>query len=231
VRDLLVIVPSRGRPGRLAEMMDACLSLSQAATDIAVGYDEDDPCAPAYAGLADLDAPSSNHWACGRRNSMGGWTNHLAAGLGGGYRALAPLGDDHVPRTPGWDRLLLESIDVMGGTGIAYGDDLLQRAALPTSIVMSRDIADALGWICEPSMRHYNLDNVWQDLGLGAGCLAYREDVVIEHNHPGASKAPYDATYAEDAPHWPQDLTAYQEWRHFRMADDIAKITALKVVP
>ena len=146
----------------------------------------------------------------------------------GGYRTFASLGDDHVPRTPGWDRLLLEAIDAMGGTGMAYGDDLLQGAALPTFVVMSADIVAALGWVCEPSMRHYNLDNVWQDLGRGAGCLAYRDDVIVEHMHPGASKAPFDDTYAEDSPHWPQDLTAYQAWRQLRMADDIAKITALK---
>lgn len=228
MRDLLVIVPSRGRPGRLAEMMHACCSLSQAATDIAVGYDEDDPCMAAYAALADRDKPSSNHWAWGPRNSMGGWTNWLAAQYGSGYRALASLGDDHMPRTAGWDRMLLDAIDAMGGTGFAFGDDLLQRAALPTSVVMSRNIADALGWVCEPSMRHYSLDNVWRDLGDGAGCLAYRDDVVIEHVHPGAAKARFDATYAEDSPRWPADEAAYQAWRADRMAADIEKIAALR---
>jgi hypothetical protein len=120
----------------------------------------------------------------GPRNNLAGWTNVLARHLAKDYRALASLGDDHLPRTPGWDLRLLEAIAGMGGTGFAYGNDLLQGAALPTAVVVSSNIVTALGWMCEPSMRHYCIDNVWKDLGEGAGCLAYLPDVIIEHLRP-----------------------------------------------
>jgi hypothetical protein len=51
-------------------------------------------------------------------------------------RYLASLGDDHRPRTKGWDRRLIDAIESLGGApGIAYGDDKLQGAALPTAWV------------------------------------------------------------------------------------------------
>ena len=228
--DLLVIVPSRGRPGRLREMLDASLSLSEALTDATVGFDDDDPFLPAYEALGADPQWSRGHvlWHSGPRDTVAGWTNRLAVREGlGCYRALASLSDDHMPRTPGWDRLLLEAIDGMGGTGFAYGNDLLQGEILSTSVVVSSDIVAALGWLAEPSMRHYRIDNVWKELGEGAGCLAYLPDVIIEHMHPGAGKSGFDATYAAEAPYAPEDDAAWEIWRAQRKAADVATITAL----
>ena len=80
----------------------------------------------------------------------------------------------------------------MGGTGIAYGNDLHQGGALATSVVMSSDIAAALGWMALPGCAHYHIDDVWVALGRDAGCLAYLPDVVIEHAHPAWGTAAWD---------------------------------------
>jgi hypothetical protein len=234
MKDLLVITPSRGRPRRLREMLDACLALSTAETDIAVGCDDDDK-----DGYRELAATCRERvsWFGGPPTGWAGWTNRMAvhylrggAGTGGGggttprYRAFASLGDDHVPRTPGWDALLLSAIDRMGGSGIAYGDDLLQGQALPTAAVISADIVGALGWICEPTLHHMYADNVWADIGRGAGCLAYLPDVVIEHVHFRAGKTPVDPTYAK-AESWTEaDKAAYRRWREHRMERDITRV-------
>jgi hypothetical protein len=179
LRDLLVIVPSRGRPGRLTVMLDAALSLSEAETDISVATDDDDPSRGGYEALSGRFA-----WHHGPRDTFTGWLNRVALASLGGYRALASLGDDHVPRTQGWDRLLLAAIDQTGGTGIAYGSDLHQGSALATSVVMSSDIAEALGWMSLPGCAHYHTDDACIALGREAGCLAYVPDVVIELMHP-----------------------------------------------
>ena len=76
MRDLLVVTPSRGRPEQLRAMIDACLSLSEADTEIAVGNDDDD--------LYDLTGyTGSRHervtWHHGPRTNLAGWTNRLAA--------------------------------------------------------------------------------------------------------------------------------------------------------
>jgi hypothetical protein len=228
MRDLLVIVPSRGRPERLRAMLDACLSLSEADTDIAVAFDDDD--SDAYPSLAASYGSKRVWWFTGKRDTLAGWTNWVAfgPGTGGKYRAFASLGDDHLPWTPGWDRLLLEAIGGDGGEGIAYGNDLHQGDRLPTAPVISAGIVDALGWMCEPSLAHMYLDNVWADLGRAASCLAYVPGVVIEHLHPDAGKAVTDGTYAESLAGEEADRQAYERWRRDRMGIDVAKVRALR---
>ena len=227
MKDLLVITPSRRRAARLREMVTATLELSAAQTDIAVCVDEDDPEREGYADVCWENRPRVI-WHCGPRQSLTGWTNVIAPAGARKYRALASLGDDHLPRTPGWDSLLLAAIDAMGGTGIAYGDDGIFREGLPTAPVISSDIVRALGWMCLPDCRHMAVDLAWKDLGLGAGCLAYVPEVSIEHVHPCAGKAAWDQTYATSEAGKEEDRAAWERWRENGMADDVARIRALR---
>lgn len=211
-------------------MIEACVSLSEACTTIAVGTDDDDPGRRAYGRVLwpAVIAGCVRHFT-GTRRTLSGWTNLLAeGGIAEGYRALASLGDDHLPRTQGWDRLLLEALDKLGGEGIAYGNDLHQGEALPTAPVISAGIVEALGWMMEPGLKHMHVDDVWRDLGRGAGCLAYVPEVVIEHQHPDAGKAVGDETYTESAAGMSADRDAYHRWRDERMASDVAKVRALR---
>jgi hypothetical protein len=155
---------------------------------------------------------------------MAAWTNELAAEAARDAAHVASLGDDHRPLTDHWDTDLLSEIAKLGGTGIAYGNDLLQGANLPTAPVVSSNIVTALGWLCEPSLAHYCVDNVWKDLGQGADCLAYREDVVIEHCHPFVGKAPPDATHNEAMAGDYLDQQAYDAWAATRRADDVRTV-------
>jgi len=229
--DLLVIVPSRGRPARLREMITETRRLSTAATDIAVAVDDDDPDLPAYEEIAAPLMGAGVRFTAGPRKTLAGWTNHVAARHAGRYRCLASLGDDHVPRTPGWDSLLLAAIDGMGGTGFAYPDDR-RRADIPEAVVISSDIVRALGWMCEPSLQHFRVDDVWADLGHGAGCLRYVPGAVVEHMHysvrPGV---PRDGTYADAEDRAPADHAAYERWRRERMAADIETVKKLRERP
>lgn len=229
MKDLLVITPSRGRPDRLREMLDATLSLSEAETDIAVCVDNDDDI-DAYFALrqAPCREPLRIRWLLGPRQTLSEWTNAVALGSLGQYRAFASLGDDHLPRTPGWDRRLLEAISIIGGTGIAFGDDTIMHERLPTAPVISADIVEALGWMMLPECRHMCVDLAWKDLGLGAGCLAYVPEVTIEHAHWGVGKSPLDATYAEAEARHQEDRDAYARWREERRDSDVAKVLALR---
>ena len=228
MRDLTVIVPSRGRAERLREMLAAALELSRADTLIAVASDEDDPAHEAYDALLTPHARAGRvQWTCGQRRTLSGWTNLIAAQHAPGSRALASFGDDHVPRTEGWDRLLLDAIGGMGGTGIAYPDDR-RRSDIPEAVVISSDIVTALGWMCEPSLAHFYIDDAWADLGRGAGCIAYVPDAVVEHMHyrtrPEGAR---DATYAEAEAGGTRDRQAYERWRASRMAADVATVRSL----
>jgi hypothetical protein len=207
MRDLLVIVPSRGRPDAVRELCGAVKATTRERTDLLIAFDDDDPAREGYEKQRD-----GLSWVSGPRASMVPWTNQIAAARAGSYRALCSMGDDHRPRTKGWDTQFLTALGKTGGTGIAYGDDLLQGVNLPTAAVVSSDIVKALGWMCLPSLRHYYADNVWRDLGQSAGCLHYLPGVIIEHLHPLATGDQPDGTYLDAYRGYEADRSAYQQW-------------------
>jgi hypothetical protein len=169
-------------------------------------------------------------WFSGPRDTLAGWTNQIAVRFAGEYRYLASLGDDHLPRTQGWDRLLTEAIGKMGGTGIAYGDDTIMSERLPTAPVISSDIVQVLGWMCAPGMRHMCIDIAWKELGLAAECLAYVPGVTVEHRHWGVGKSEFDTTYAEAEARHQEDRDALERWKADPegMAADVETVRRLR---
>ncbi len=228
--DLTVIVPSRGRPERLAVMLAEALRLSTADTLLVIATDQDDPQHGEYdALLTPYVRAGLAHWVSGTRRTLTGWTNELAGWYAQLSPALASFGDDHVPRTRGWDTGLLTALAGMGGTGIAYPDDR-RRSDIPEAAVISSSIVTALGWMCLPDLDHFYVDNVWADLGRAAGCLAYVPSVVVEHVHylTRPDLAARDATYAEAEAGGGRDRLAYQRWQASRMPHDIATVRGLR---
>jgi hypothetical protein len=157
VRDLLVIIPSRGRPDQFAEVCGLIAKTARAQTDVFLCLDDDDPARPGYLAMAPLEQPTVLAQT-GPRLSMAAWTNKIAMAQAGNYRALASIGDDHYPRTDGWDGQLLAALDEHG-PGIAYPDDCNPRnyttGPMVTAPVISSGIVTALGWMCHPGMSHY----------------------------------------------------------------------------
>lgn len=227
--DVLVIVPSRGRPGRLALMLGETLGTSRARTAVAVCYDDDDPQRGGYEALAELHETDPRvRWHHGPRQTLAGWTNAIAtSGEAREYRAVASLGDDHIPRTDGWDETLLAEIDRQGG-GLAFGDDRHQSGALPTAPLIATAAVTALGWMCLPGCEHYYIDDAWLALFDLARLMAYRGDVIIEHVHPDANKAPRDQTYTDATrAYWMHDHTTFLAWRGSKAyTDDVDTVLA-----
>jgi hypothetical protein len=225
MRDLLVIVPSRGRPANVTRLVQALAQTMDSSAELALGLDDDDVTLPdTYDAVAAAPFPVSLH--TGSRNTWAGWTNDIAVSAARKFRALCSLGDDHVPLTPGWDARLIEAIDRAGGTGFSYANDLLQGYRLPTAVMVSSDIVRALGWLCQPSLKHYFADNVWMALGEAAQCITYLPFVAIEHQH-AARTGKFDATYSEASASWQADRTAFHAWCHEQKAADVLKIKEL----
>lgn len=208
--DLLAVVPTRGRPERVRDLIGAFQS-SGASAHIVFGVDDDDPALPAYQKIQCPDGVWFRH---GPRRGLSEWTNLLALDYVNRYRALMSIGDDHLPRTREWDAKLLGALETTGGTGIAYGDDKLQGQRMPTAAVVSSDIVKALGWLCLPVLRHYYVDDTWKLLGASARCLHYLPDVVIEHLHPIATGEALDATYKHAGQSYEADRLAFRQWRN-----------------
>jgi hypothetical protein len=207
--------------------MAACKNTCELDTVIHFGFDNDDP-----ELTGNLMAADGALVTTGDRMYLAAWTNRLAfAHLDIPY--LASLGDDMVPTSQGWDRLLVESQREVGG-GFTYPE--LGRSMqhgrqpdIPEGIVIDTRIVRALGWICQPSLMHWYVDNVWRDLGTGAGCFRYVPQAVVLHKHPnvpGGDKP--DRTYHDAAESYNSDLAAYQRWRLRQMRDDVSAVRGVR---
>jgi hypothetical protein len=221
---MLVVVPSRGRPNNVRELIDAWAHTRTYAT-LQVVVDDDDETLEEYRSLAE-GAPSWVSLEVTPRRRLGPTLNEYALKSAPLYDVIGFMGDDHRPRTPGWDRRFAVALAQMGGVGVVYGNDLFQGPNLPTAVWMSSCIVENLGYMVPPGMVHLWLDNFWRDFGNGLGRLAYLHDVVIEHMHPQAGKSEWDPGYVEvnSGSVWTADEATYNAYRVTSLNADIDKI-------
>ena len=189
MKNLAVIVPSRGRPHNIIELLHS-FEETQTESDLIVVIDDDDPTKDAYLELGidkTIILPREG-------KGMAKPLNKASSMLKDEYRHFSFLGDDHRPRTKNWDVHFLNALDELG-TGLVYGNDLLQGENLATAVAMTGDIVRALGGMVPQGMIHLYLDNFWMTLGKDLNALRYIPEVVLEHLHPIAGKAEWDEGY------------------------------------
>jgi len=231
--DLVVIVPSRGRPHAARELAAAFADTSTAGSLLVFVVDEDDPTLPGYEGIGDgyrigvVFTPTRTMVQALNLAAVSYANTALGLDVCARPFAVGFMGDDHRPRTAGWDQAYLEALRGLG-TGIVYGDDLLQGQRMPTQCAMSADIVRALGYMAPPDLTHLYVDNVWLALGEAAGCIRYLPEVVVEHLHPAAGKAAMDAGYARVNALYDVDGQVFAGYRGGQLASDVAKVRALR---
>jgi hypothetical protein len=232
--DLVVVVPSRGRPAAIGELIGACMATCTGRTRGVVAVDRDDPALPEYERVVQAaGGPTAGVTLhVGPGGSMVAALNAAAmAVLDGPSRpyALAFLGDDHRPRTRGWDQAYVDALRGLR-SGLVYGDDGLQGEALPTQVAMTTDIVAALGWMAPPTLTHLAVDNWWLALGQRAGCIRYLPGVVVEHLHPYAGKGEWDEGYRRvNAPEmYRRDLAEFQRLATQVLPAAVAAVSALR---
>lgn len=192
---MLVIVPSRGRPDNITALIDSW-ERTRAYANLLVVVDDDDDLLDRYEMVMET-APDWVSLEVTPRKRLGPTLNEYAVRNAPLYDIIGFMGDDHRPRTPHWDRRFAMAIAQVGGTGVAYGNDLIQGANLPTAVWMSSCIVETLGYMVPNGMVHLYLDDFWKALGNGIQKMTYLSDVVIEHMHPIAHKSEWDETYQE----------------------------------
>ena len=221
--DLTVYVPTRGRPEqalRLQEQFYKTVSLNSRMLFI---LSNDDEKVEQYHGL---------HYCMRVSPPQRGFTAPLNIGYLRDRRevysyALGFMGDDHFPRTAGWDERVVAELKEMS-SGFVYGNDKLQEEKIPTQIFMTSDIPLELGFFTLPRLQHLYADNFWLDLGKGIERIKYLPDVIIEHMHPGAGKAVVDAGYEFSGNYKldQQDKKAYAKYLKEELADDVLRVKA-----
>jgi len=190
MRNLVVLVPSRNRPGSIAELIKS-FDETETESDLIVIVDDDEPQMDEYLAQG-CDVLMVQKQGKGMAKPL----NFAANLMKDKYRHFAFLGDDHRPRTKNWDVEFINKLDELG-TGLVYGNDLLQGENLATAVAMTGNIVKELGGMVPQNMIHLYLDNFWMTLGKDLNALAYMPEVILEHLHPVAGKAEWDEQYRE----------------------------------
>lgn len=210
---LLMIVPTRGRPQNAEALMEAWTIVNMKPVGrLLFVVDEDDP------SLGDYLSLSPEIFHVGPRRRLGATLNAVAWRYADVCDAIGFMGDDHLPRTQGFDIELMAELDRLG-TGVVYGNDLIQGPNLPTAVAMTSDIIRNLGYMVPGGLVHMFADNAWKAWGESIGRLSYLPDLIIEHVHPLADKAPDDEGYREAASHMGPDS---QRWDDYRLMGSLA---------
>lgn len=219
MRDLAVLVPSRGRPHNMQRLIRAMQDTCHADTQLVVGVDADDPCLPIYFDVFD---ETEVHIQPPMR--LVPWLNYLSASRVDEYRAIGHIGDDNVPRTHGWDVRIMESLDTHN---MCFGDDL-DPGRVPGSLTihafMRSEMIRTLGYMGPPALRHMYVDPVWFAWGT-ATSIEFLPDVVLEHMHYSiGGKAPRDESYEASTGLIPEDCVAYNAYCADGLNADIVKL-------
>lgn len=188
--DLIVLIPTRGRPDNAVALEQAFVDTNTKAVRFYI-VDFNDETRSQYSRKLPVESVIMIH------NETGGMAyplNYIARQFIGEFDNFTFMGDDHRPRTINWDEKFVE--ELYTGSDIVYGNDLFQGSALPTAVAMSGEIVEALRGMVPDTQRHLYLDNFWLKLGQDLGKIKYLPDVIIEHCHAFNGKAPMDENYA-----------------------------------
>jgi len=217
-KELLVVVPTRERPHKITELIEAWRATTSGNSELLICLDDDD--------AENYTIPDDVSLMTHARMRLGPWLNYATTS----YKSENPIkyigfmGDDHRPRTKNWDQLIIEPLE--SRLGVSYGNDLLQGEALATAAFMNKEIVDKLGYFCTPGCIHLYLDNFWMTLGNGLQSLHYRPDVIIEHEHFSIGKSEKDALYEEvnSSEMYRHDEEKFNEYLKNQYRDDLKKL-------
>ena len=217
--DLVILVPTRGRRENCERFLAAFKDTATCSDLVFIT----DPGDPAYEGM---DWGEAVQAVLDPREYLVGKLNKTALAMADLYRVIAWFGDDCVPRTQGWDRLMLDLLDgEMGGTGWVYADDK-RRQDVPEHWMCSSDIVKELGWYANPLLDHFYIDNVIAELGKRSGLIRFCPEAVVEHMHYSvAAETAHDEVYqTTEEKFGAADLQAFQQWRADQMPYDVARL-------
>lgn len=234
IEAMSVIVPSRGRPDSIVRLAKAFEETCVDSTCLHIVLDNDDPALEHYRSeFQSVTYRFCSLWVVVKGNPgivhpLNTVANDIFKPEHGFYPTiLGFMGDDHIPRTHGWDLAVETELSKMK-TGIVYGDDRFQGENLPTAAFITSDIVQTLGFMAPRELNHLYVDNFWKDLGTDLGRLKYLPDVVIEHLHPLAGKGEWDQTYEDcNNPNATRDRIAYREYKRGTYRFDLKQVKAL----
>jgi hypothetical protein len=186
--DLVVVIPSRGRPETVERTMVAFAETGADEVPVVWAVEADDPTLDEYRAAVE-------RWAAYGSVEVGTWgamtpaINAVSVSVLADLDpfAIAVLNDDHVPRTPGWAGQLVDALRTFHpGAGMVYPDDGYQGKKLSTVWAVTGSWVRALGRMVPARVGHLYTDNAVLELATAVGCVTYLPGIEITHEHPAA---------------------------------------------
>jgi len=193
--DISLILPTRERPALARQALDSVARTAARPQQLEVVL---------YVDLDDVPSHGIGHpdlrvvKLIRPRARMGAITQACYAASAGRYLML--LNDDVVCRTDGWDAAVLGRFGrYPDDVALVWGNDLFRGDTLPSHPILSRTGCEIMGGVCPPKYHRDYIDAHIYDVFCalrrhGHDRLVYLPDVVFEHMHVEAGKAPADNT-------------------------------------
>lgn len=220
--ELIMIIPSRGRPDSVARMVRAWHATGGfVGAGMVWAIDADDPTYAEYTRAFAMH-PEATWVAMNEWMPMVQKLDYVASEAAQDVHLVGFMGDDHLPRTECWVSKIVETSITNPGHAIIYGRDGFQDEHLPTWWVMTSSVIRTIGKMVPADVQHLYCDNAVKTLGEAAGILHYRSDVLIEHMHPVAGKGEMDDGYVRvnRQEQYDRDSQQYLAWASTGLAQD-----------
>lgn len=204
---LLVRMPTRGRPEQALRVLQRYRSMAQSHVAIEVVIDTDDEmmnCALVLQQLCDLDVVIT----------VGNHKSKIEAVNGGrvdDWSILVLASDDMCPVVQGYDARIVEEMnkhfplrDGALNFNDSYNRDHVRsgQPILNTLPIIGRHLWEQFGYVYHPSYGSLYVDDEFTELMTQMRRLVFIDDVIIEHRHYAAGKAPKDVLYTHNDDKW-----------------------------
>ena len=132
-------------------------------------------------------------------------------------------GDDSRFETKGWDAQVTQALQGRGG--FAWGFDGTSPTAWPSTVFVTRNVIQTLGWFALPTLKRGYFDVVWLDLAKGTDSLHLLPAMFRHDNSAGDPKSPNFRPEAQVNPEVIEsDRKAYEAWKSGQAIQDIRKL-------
>lgn len=218
--DLLVVIPSRGRPESVERMALAFMETGAEDLPVIWALDQfDGEYSAEHEAYRDAVA---KHFGYGEVLSVG--AGNMVSAINGASRyaveahepfAIAVLNDDHLPRSPDWADEIVKTLHELDPCGLVYPDDGLRGEQLATVWATHAAWVSAIGRMVPARVEHLYTDNAMMDLATALGRITYRGDLLIEHMTPYAKKAEFDPGYrrVNSRERHENDRAVFRQWQ------------------
>lgn len=223
MKPILVLLASKGRPQKIEGFYETWRETTEGYSDVLCCLDDDDPTLDEYKRHKDI------MYDVGVGKSLCGSCNRAFYKYPN-YKYYFLVSDDHRMRTKYWETRFMEIIERNGGTGVAYGNDLIYGKELGTSTFVSGNIFRALGHLALPGLYHMWIDQFFMELGRGLNKLFYFPDIFIEHMHFSVKKSAKDASYLKvnNKRVYEHDKAVFDKWKKEQEEKDLKNIQSFK---